>query len=155
MEGKQPRTSAECAKTAHLDGFGRVEGGADLIDVSAMGANALVELVAGDAELLGPVGDVGGHLGVDLFGVVRAFDVIFVASMRLVGCGDVVVLGHGMFPLFDSLRWMMKVREGMYVFRGTHSRATAQSMGIQQPGHACTANRAQARAPNYMHAHAG
>jgi hypothetical protein len=38
----------------------------------------------------------------DLFGVVRAFDVIFVASMRLVGCGDVAVLGLGVFPRFRS-----------------------------------------------------
>jgi hypothetical protein len=31
-----------------------------------------VELVAGHAELLRPVVDIGGHLGVDLFGIVRA-----------------------------------------------------------------------------------
>jgi hypothetical protein len=41
----------------------------------------------------------------------RAFAVIFVASMRLVGCGDIVMLGHRVFPLFGSLRWMMKVRQ--------------------------------------------
>jgi hypothetical protein len=35
---------------------------------------------------------------------VRALEVIFVASMRLVGCGDVVVLGHRVFPPFGSLR---------------------------------------------------
>jgi hypothetical protein len=81
-----------------------VKGGTDLIDVGAVGANALVELAAGDAELLRPVCDVGGHLGIDLFGVMRAFVVIFVTGMRLVDCGDVVMLGHGVFPFFGSLR---------------------------------------------------
>jgi hypothetical protein len=60
-----------------LHGLIWAKGGADLIDVGAVGANAL-ELVAGNAELLGPIGDVGGHLGIDLFGVMRSFDVIFV-----------------------------------------------------------------------------
>jgi len=85
---------AGSSQATALYGLVGVKGGADLINVGTVGANALVELVAGDAELLGPVGDVGGHLGIDLFGVVRALDVIFAASMRLVGCGDVVVLGH-------------------------------------------------------------
>jgi hypothetical protein len=78
-----------------------MEGGPDLIDVGAVGADGFVEPIAGHAELLGPVGDVGGHLGVDLFGVVRTFDVIFVASMGLVGLRGVLVLSHPVFPLFE------------------------------------------------------
>ena len=39
-------------KTTALPGVVGVKGGAELIDVGAMGANAVVELVAGDAELL-------------------------------------------------------------------------------------------------------
>jgi hypothetical protein len=72
-----------------------VEGGADLLDVSAVGADGFVELVAGDAELLGPVVDVGGHFGVDLFGIVRALGVFFVEFVGFVVFGYVVVLGHG------------------------------------------------------------
>ena len=109
------------AKMGHpipwLAGLVAAEGGADFFDVGAVGADGCVELVAGDAELFGPVGDVGGHFGVDLFGVVRALDVNFVASMRLVGCGDVVVLGHGVFPLFSSLRVMMKLRQSARRYR--------------------------------------
>jgi len=47
----------------------RVKGGADLFNVGSMAAYGFVELVAGDAKLFGPVDDVGGHLGVDLFGI--------------------------------------------------------------------------------------
>ena len=39
------------SKSAVLPGVVGLKGGAKLIDVCAMGANALVELVAGDAEL--------------------------------------------------------------------------------------------------------
>jgi hypothetical protein len=80
-----------------------MKGGSDFIDVSAVGADALVKLVAGDAELFRPVGDVGGHLGIDLFGVMRTFGVLFVASVGFVGFGGVVVLGHGVLPLFGLL----------------------------------------------------
>jgi hypothetical protein len=62
-----------------------------------MGTNALVKLVSGNAELLGPVGDVGTHLGIDLFGVMGAGDMIFVGSMGRVSRGDVMVFGHGDF----------------------------------------------------------
>lgn len=71
-----------------------VEGGADLLDVSAVGADGLVELVAGDAELPGPVVDVGGHFGVDLFGIVGALGVFFVEGVWFVAFRCVVVLGH-------------------------------------------------------------
>jgi hypothetical protein len=58
---------------------------------------AQVEGLASDVELLlesGPVGDVGGDFGVDLFGIAGALGVLFVGSVRLVGFGGVVVLGH-------------------------------------------------------------
>jgi hypothetical protein len=115
--GSVPRQFDRTPATSH--GFVGAKSGADLVDMGTVGANALVKLIAGYAELFRPISDVGGHLGIDFFGVVRAFEVIFVASMRLVGRGDVVVLGHSVFPLFCSLRWMIKVREGMYLRRGT------------------------------------
>lgn len=71
------------------------EGGADLVDVGAVGADGFVELVAGYLEFFRPVGDVGGHLGVDLFGVVGAYSVFLVGCVRVVRFGCVVVLGHG------------------------------------------------------------
>ena len=45
------------------------EGGADLVDVGAVGADGFVEGLAGDVEFFGPVGDVGGDFGLDLVGV--------------------------------------------------------------------------------------
>jgi hypothetical protein len=73
----------------------------ELVDVGAMGADEFVQLIASDAELFAPVGDVGGHFGVDLFGVVRALEgVIFCEGVRFVDFGIIiVVLGHGCFPL--------------------------------------------------------
>jgi hypothetical protein len=71
-----------------------VEGEADLVDVGSVGVDGAVELLAGDAELVGPVGDVGGHLGVDLFGVVGAFDVGALVAVE-VGVDDVVIDGLG------------------------------------------------------------
>jgi hypothetical protein len=50
-----------------------VQAGAYLFDVRAVDADGFVEFGTGDAKLFGPVGDVGGHLGVDLFGVVGTF----------------------------------------------------------------------------------
>jgi len=70
-----------------------VEGGANLLDVGAVDANGFVELVAGDSELFGPVGDVGGHLGVDLFRIVGSFGVFD----GFCGCDDVV--SHALAPL--------------------------------------------------------
>jgi hypothetical protein len=80
-----------------------VDGGADLVNVGAVTADELVELVAGDAELFGPVGDVGSHFGVDLLGVVRALaGVVLFESVGFVEFGIVVVLGHGCY-LFSIL----------------------------------------------------
>ena len=73
------------------------QGGADLVDVGAVGADGFVKDLAGDMELFRPVGDVGGHFGIDLFGVVRALGVVFVGGMEFVGLGGVVVLGHAGF----------------------------------------------------------
>jgi len=84
-----------------------VEGCAELVDVGAVAADEFVELVASDAELFGPVGDIGGHFGVDLFGIVRALGgVFFVQGVRFVDFGIVVVLGHRVLPLFNSLSLM-------------------------------------------------
>jgi hypothetical protein len=80
-----------------------VEGGADLLDVSAVGADGLVELVAGDAELAGPVVDVGGYFGVDLFRIVGALGVFFVEGVWFVAFGYVVVLRHGLISPVLSL----------------------------------------------------
>jgi hypothetical protein len=85
-----------------------VEGGADLLDVGSVAANSLVELIAGDAQLFGPVGHVRSHLGVNLLKVVRAFGVIFVNGMGFMSFWRVVVLGHWLLPLFGSLRLMTK-----------------------------------------------
>ena len=73
------------------------EGGADLVDVGAVGADGFVEDLAGDVELLGPVGDVGGDFGVDLFGIAGTLGVVFVEGVELVGFGCVVVFGHAGF----------------------------------------------------------
>jgi hypothetical protein len=82
----------------------RVKGGADLVDVGAVTADKLVELAACDAELFGPVGDVGRHFGVDLLGVVRALGgVVFFEGVGFVDFGIVAVLGHGVLPLFSIL----------------------------------------------------
>ena len=71
-----------------------VEGGADFVDLGAVDADGLVEGLGGDVELVGPVGHVGGDLGVDLLGVVGACGVFFVRGVGLVGFRCVVVLGH-------------------------------------------------------------
>jgi hypothetical protein len=70
-----------------------VEGCADPVDVVAVGADECVELIAGYAELFGPIGDVGGHFGVDLFRIVRAFyGVAFVEGVGFMDFGLVAVL---------------------------------------------------------------
>jgi hypothetical protein len=79
-----------------------VEGGADLVDLGAVDADGFVEDLGGDAELVGPVGHVGGDLGVDLVGVVGALGGFFVGGVGLVGFGCVVVLGHRVLPRFGT-----------------------------------------------------
>jgi hypothetical protein len=70
------------------------EGGADLFDVGAVGADGFVELVACDAKFLRPVGDVRRHFWVDVFGVVRALGgVVLMGGVGFVGFGCVVMFG--------------------------------------------------------------
>ena len=73
------------------------EGGADLVDVGAVGADGFVEGLAGHLEFFSPVGDVGGDFGVDLLGTAGALGVVFVDGVRFVTFGDVVMLGHAGF----------------------------------------------------------
>jgi hypothetical protein len=75
------------------------ERGANLLDVSAVDADGLVQLRAGDAELFRPVGDVRGHLRIDLFRVVW-------------GCGRFRVLGVGSAE-FGLLDLFVLVRAGL------------------------------------------
>ena len=98
-----------------LAGLVAAEGGADFFDVGAVGADGCVELVAGDAELFGPVCDVGGHFGVDLFRVVRALGgVVLVEGVGFVGFGCVVMFGHGWSSFrVLLLRWMRMGVVGM------------------------------------------
>ena len=83
----------------NLTGFVGVKGGADFFHVGSVRADRFVELVAGDTKLLGPIGDVGGHLGIDLFQVVRSFGMVFVYGVGLMDFGRIAVLGHTFFLL--------------------------------------------------------
>jgi len=71
-----------------------VQRGADLVDVGAVGADGLMERLAGHLELRRPVGDVRGHFGVDLFGVMGALDVGALMPV-VIGVDQVVVDGLG------------------------------------------------------------
>jgi hypothetical protein len=82
---------------ANLTSFVEVKGGADFIRVGSVGADRFVELVAGDTELSGPVGDVGGHLRIDFFGVVRSFGMFLVDGVGFMDFGCIAVLGHRSF----------------------------------------------------------
>ena len=88
------------------------QGGADFVYVGAVGPDGFVEDLAGDVELFGPVGDVGGHFWVDLFGVVRALGMVFVRGVEFVGFGCVVVLGHAGFLFPVLLVCLMRIRGG-------------------------------------------
>jgi len=74
------------------------DGGAYLVDVGAVDADDLVEGGAGDAELVGPVGDVGRHVGVDLGGIVRGevrLDMLGVGLAELGLLDFLVLVGAG------------------------------------------------------------
>jgi len=62
-----------------------------------VGADRFVELVSGDTALFGPVGDVGGHLRIDLFQVVGPFSRFLVYGVGLMDFGCIAVLGHRFF----------------------------------------------------------
>jgi hypothetical protein len=80
-----------------------VEGGADFFHVGSVRADRFVELVAGDTKLFGPIGYVGGHLGIDLFHVVGSFSMFLVSGVGLMGFGCIAVLGHRFFLLIALL----------------------------------------------------
>ena len=107
------------AKMGHpipwLAGLVAAEGGADFFDVGAVGADGCVELVACHTKFFRPVGDVGGHFGVDLFRVVRALGgVVLVDGVGFVGFGCVVMFGHGWSSFrVLLLRWMRMGVVGM------------------------------------------
>jgi hypothetical protein len=72
------RPLPESSRVAHLTGFVGVKGGAGFFPRGSVRGDRFVELVAGDTKLFGPIGDVGGHLGTDLFQVVRCFSMFLV-----------------------------------------------------------------------------
>jgi hypothetical protein len=73
-----------------------------------------MELITGNAELLGPISDVRSHLGVDDFRVVRTFRVVFMEGVGLVGLGAVVVLRHCVHPFCQFYWWMCSGCMRMY-----------------------------------------
>ena len=85
------------------------ERGAKGGDVDAVGADGLVEEVAGDVELLGPVGDVGGDFGLDLVGVHGNLVAVLGLGVLDGGCGGDVI-GHAVGPHFNVLVRGMRVR---------------------------------------------
>jgi hypothetical protein len=93
------RFLVKSSQIANLPGFVGVKGGADFFHVGSVRADRFVELVAGDTKLFGPIGDVGGHLGIDLLQVVRSFSMFFVYGVGLMDLGCIAVLGHTFFLL--------------------------------------------------------
>jgi hypothetical protein len=90
------------AEVAASNGFMCMDRCAELVDVSAVGADEFMELVARDAEFFGPVRGVGGYFRVDQFGVVRTLGrAVFVERVGFVSFGSVVVLRHDyiLFPI--------------------------------------------------------
>jgi hypothetical protein len=112
--------SADTCVAARGSGGVVGEGGADFVDVGAVGADGFMQGLAGDVELFRPVGDVGGDFGVDLFGIAGALGVLFVGGVGLVGFGGVVMLGHAgfLFPV-GLVRWMRMRGGGMYWVGGS------------------------------------
>ena len=80
-----------------------VERGADLVDVGAVGADGLMQRIAGDTKLLRPVGDIRGQLGVDLLGIVRSLGVFLVRGVRGVLFRDLLVLVFGQLGFLSCL----------------------------------------------------
>ena len=69
-----------CHPLSEVDGVVR-ERDADLDDMGAVGADGLVEEVAGDVELPRPIRDVGGDFGVDGVGI--GGNLVAVLGLRL------------------------------------------------------------------------
>jgi hypothetical protein len=85
--------------------------------MDAVYADQFVELIAGNAKLFGPIGNVGRHFRVDLFRVVRAFSVVVLLDcVGFVGFGTLLMLRHRVTPLFHFL--MRKGYSGMYPVLG-------------------------------------
>jgi hypothetical protein len=87
------------------------EGVPQLVDVGTVDADELVEFFAGDAEFVGPEGDVGGELGGNFGGGVGAFVVLLVLGVGLAGFG-----GFGFFVLVGL--GVVGVRNGAASFFG-------------------------------------
>jgi len=91
-----------------------VQGRTDFFHMGAVRADDFMELVAGDAELFGPISDVGGHFGIDFLRVVGAFGVFFVDGVRFVRFGGFVVFRQWEFLSVATLDWMREWWVGMY-----------------------------------------
>jgi len=93
----------------------RVERGPNLIHMRPMGANRLVQFVAGYAKFLGPVSNVGRHLGVNYLRIVRTLrGVFFVDSVRVMRFRCIVVLRHSNFLSCKTLGSMKEWQVKMY-----------------------------------------
>ena len=71
-----------------------MEGSPDLSYMGAVAANGFVELISGNAECLGPVGNIGCHFRIDLSRIMWAICVSLVNRVRLVRFRCIVMLGH-------------------------------------------------------------
>jgi hypothetical protein len=122
------------------------EGRADLFYRGAVDPDGFVKDLSGDFELVAPVTDVGGQLGVDVLGVVRVLGDLFVEGGEgvEVGGGDVQVagwIGHGQVSFRRIVRlWM---RCAGWVWRCTRLveplRYHAKSCVFAADGEACVA----------------
>jgi hypothetical protein len=77
--------------SAALYGLG-VQGGPHFFYMRSVTANGFVELIACDAKLFRPVGDIGRHLWIDLLRIVWPFCVFFMYGVGLVCFLYIVVL---------------------------------------------------------------
>ncbi len=75
-----------------------MQGRTDLIDVRAVATDCLVQRVARDPKLLGPVRDIRSQLRVDDLGIVRPLGVFFLDGVRCVLFCFVMMFGQVTFP---------------------------------------------------------
>jgi hypothetical protein len=71
-----------------------VEGRAHFLDVRAVTANGLMELITGYAKLLRPIGNVRCNFWVDFLRIVRSLGVFLVNGVRSAGLWCIVMLSH-------------------------------------------------------------